>query len=387
VNNVFRCDPPILAQTAHLSTPILSALVGCNPGNLAFGYATALLLDFPENTTFFGAIGEQETTGIYACANLLGSHYEPRTFTEFLQQAPHNWRALLLGLGAQGPINSLCDDVENVVLTNDQLAWLAAVNARAHRGQPNIGVRGEFTYKLLQKYGHANNAIITGCPSFLLSPNKNLGRTIAAKFAAIGSKPLIDGTLGNPWDNTHRPFEQQLLRLVIQSGGVSHVQMENGHMALARFDEIAPDELALLRYQLSPETDLSDMRNFGRRHLRVWWDIPAWMEHLRRVDFVFGSRIHGITLALQSGTPAVCAVWDSRTLELCRAMNIPHISIYDDPWISGNFAFEHIKEAFAQQFNPTAFDTLRKNRAQQFIDLFTVNHVSYSQHLLDLATN
>lgn len=66
-------------------------------------------------------------------------------------------------------------------------------------------------------------------------------------------------------------------------------------------------------------------------------------------------------------------------------MNIPHVSLYDEPWISGNFAIEHIKEAFAQQFDPVVFDSLRKNRAQQFIDLFTANHVNYSEHLANLA--
>lgn len=386
MTSILRCDPPRLGQTAYRATTELSSVVGLNPGNLAFAYATALLLDLPENTSFLGAVSEHETTGVYACANLLGAHYDPVVFTQFLQQAPPSWYALLLGLGAQGPMNSLCDKVDQITLTNNQLAWLDAVRARAQTGQPNIGVRGEFTYKLLQKYGYGANAIVTGCPSALLSPDKNLGSTIAAKFAAIDSNPLIDGTLGNPWDDSHRPFEQQLLRLVISSGGVSHVQMENSHMALARHDALPAEELAILRHQLSPETDLHAMPNFGRRHLRVWWDVPAWMEHLQRVDFVFGTRIHGVTLALQSGTPALCAVWDSRTLELCRSMNIPHLSLYDEPWYSGNFAFEHIREAFAQQFDPVAFDSLRKNRAQQFIDFFTANHVSYSQHLSHLAT-
>ena len=159
---IFRCDPPRLTQTAHLTTNTLSGLVGRNPGNLAFGYATALLLNTSESITFFEKIRENETIGVYACANLLGAHYDPSFFTNFLNQAPSNWRALLLGLGAQGPMNTLSDSVENISLNDKQLAWLDAVRERAPKGHPNIAVRGNFTYQLLQKYGYGNSAMVTG---------------------------------------------------------------------------------------------------------------------------------------------------------------------------------------------------------------------------------
>lgn len=383
----FRCDPPRIGLTAHLSTDVAAKQVGYNPGNLAFGYATAMLLGFPNNTHFMGEIASTEKTGVYACANLLGNHYDPIIFTNFINTARDDWRMALIGLGAQGPLDRLADDANELTLNASQIEWLTAVTTKAQPGTPNIAVRGGFTYDVLKKYGFEKNAIVTGCPSLMLSPVKTLGHTIAKKFSTIGHAPLIDGALGNPWDPHHSAFEKNLLKLVIDSGGVSHVQMDNMHLALARYEKLSDIELRKLRAQLSPQTSLEDMRNFGRKHLRAWLDLPSWMEHLRRVDFVFGSRIHGITLALQSGTPALCAAWDSRTLELCRAMNIPHISIYDEPWISGNFSFENIKEAFAQQFNPAAFDALRKSRAQQFIDFFTANNVSYSRHLIDIAAN
>lgn len=383
---MFRCDPPRIGLTAHLDTHAASSMVGLNPGNLAFGYTTAMLLGFPRNTHFLAPVDKQEKIGVYACANLLGSHYDPSHFLDFINTTPDNWKMLLIGLGAQGPLDRLTDNPNDIHLSDTQIAWLNAVCSRSVEKIPNMAVRGNFTHGVLSKYGYGDKAIVTGCPSLMLSPDKNLGKKIQAKFNAIGSKPLLDGALGNPWDSKHATFEQHLLRLVIATGGVTHVQMDKRHMSLARFDQLNQEDLAELRYQLSPETNLSDIRDFGRRYLRVWWDAPSWMEHLRRVDFVFGSRIHGVTLALQSGTPAMCAVWDSRTLELCQAMGIPHVSLYDQPWINGKFSFDNIKEEFAKQFNGEIFDEHRKHRANQFLDIFTQNSVSIADHLRHIAS-
>ncbi|ACE83117.1 polysaccharide pyruvyl transferase family protein [Cellvibrio japonicus] len=383
---MFRCDPPRIGLTAHLDTHAAASMVGLNPGNLAFGYATALLLGFPRNTHFLAPVDAQETIGVYACANLLGSHYDPSHFLNFVNTSPSSWKMLLIGLGAQGPLDRLTDNPNDLSLSDIQISWLNAVCSRSTNSAPNIAVRGGFSHGVLNKYGYGDRAVTTGCPSLLLSPDKNLGKKIVAKFNTIGSNPLLDGTLGNPWDLKHAPFEQHLLRLVIATGGVSHVQMDKRHMSLARFDQLSQEDLAELRFQLSPETSISGMRDFGRRHLRVWWDVPSWMEYLRRADFVFGSRIHGITLALQSGTPAMCAVWDSRTLELCRAMGIPHVSLYDQPWITGRFSFDDLREEFAKQFDGEGFDQNRKLRANQFLEIFTRNGVPVTDHLRNIAS-
>ena len=58
---------------------------------------------------------------------------------------------------------------------------------------------------------------------------------------------------------------------------------------------------------------------------RVFFDVAEWMAHCREYDFVIGTRIHGTMVALQAGTPALCIVHDSRTLELCETMCVPHV--------------------------------------------------------------
>ena len=54
--------------------------------------------------------------------------------------------------------------------------------------------------------------------------------------------------------------------------------------------------------------DLSDMDfiHWMRLHGRLFDNVPSWLLHLRSLDIVVSTRIHGTQLALQAGTPAIC---------------------------------------------------------------------------------
>jgi hypothetical protein len=383
---IIRGEPSRFGLTAHLETSSLCNAVGRNPGNLAFSYATSLILQFPLHCNHTAPIQNGESIAVYTLANYLGSHYDPTTFSQFLDKAPKEWKMMAVGLGAQGPLDRLSFDLDDALIHKGHLDWLRLMMERSPTGGANVALRGEFTYQILEKYGLANGAVVTGCPSFMLSPLKDLGQRIFNKFTAIDKRPLIHGALGNPWNPVHRSFEQALLQLIVSTDGVAHVQMLEDHIALARGDTLSEATMRTLHKQLAPHLMIDDLRDFGRRYLRVWWDVPSWMEDLLRADFLFGSRIHGVMLALQAGTPAMCAIWDSRTHELCKTMGVPHVSIYDEPWASGNFNWNDIRTEFERQFDPSSFDRLRHQRAIQFRDLFINNGVKISPHLHNLAT-
>ncbi|SEJ78638.1 Polysaccharide pyruvyl transferase [Sphingobium sp. AP50] len=383
---VIRGEPSRLGITSHKSTQKLAQEVGINPGNLAFSYASALICGFPRNVTLIEAPSKDEKIGVFTLANYLGEHYNPSHFQAFLERAPDDWRAVVLGLGAQGLLDRLTLDPGDVTLSEGHLSWMRALRDRSG-GRVNVSVRGDLTYKLLDRYGLADNVVVTGCPSLMLSPARDLGHVVARKFAALGSDvPLLNGTLGNPWDPRSQPFEQALIRQVAASGGLMHVQMQLDHLRLARGDALDEQTMRMLNRQLMPHLSLEEFQRTGRRHFHVWWDVPAWMEHLTRADFVIGTRIHGTALALQAGTPALCVAWDSRTYELCRSMNIPYVSIYDEPWRSGQFDWALMRESFAAQFDADTFDRNRLHRAQQFVELLKSNEVPPSPHLVNLAT-
>jgi hypothetical protein len=62
---------------------------------------------------------------------------------------------------------------------------------------------------------------------------------------------------------------------------------------------------------------------------RAWMALTptTWLRELARYDFSFGTRIHGNIAALQAGTPGYVLAHDSRTLELARYHEIPHLVV------------------------------------------------------------
>jgi len=67
--------------------------------------------------------------------------------------------------------------------------------------------------------------------------------------------------------------------------------------------------------------------HFIRDSCKVFFDVFEWSEYIKRVDFSVGTRFHGNLIALLHGVPAVIIAHDSRTLEMCELMKIPHLSL------------------------------------------------------------
>ncbi|WP_019136633.1 hypothetical protein [Cellulomonas massiliensis] len=64
---------------------------------------------------------------------------------------------------------------------------------------------------------------------------------------------------------------------------------------------------------------------FRRDLARFFVDPSPWIEYMGTIDFAFGDRIHGNVAAILAGTPALLIAHDSRTLELARYHQIPHV--------------------------------------------------------------
>jgi hypothetical protein len=63
--------------------------------------------------------------------------------------------------------------------------------------------------------------------------------------------------------------------------------------------------------------------------MRFFVDPPTWFDWMAGRDFSFGTRIHGTIATLIAGTPAMLLAHDSRTLELARYHEIPHLTRHD----------------------------------------------------------
>jgi hypothetical protein len=146
------------------------------------------------------------------------------------------------------------------------------------------------------------------------------------------------------------------------------------------FDLIEPPVLERIRRHTVPHYTLEEFKNWARVYARSYYDVPAWMDSLRRHDLSIGSRYHGIALALQAERMGLTITIDSRTRELCESTMVPHI------------AAEDIKEPLTRMsltklvdFDPTAYDQHRREAAGRYVGFLEANQIIPAAFLRKIA--
>ena len=127
---------------------------------------------------------------------------------------------------------------------------------------------------------------------------------------------------------------------------------------------------------------LEEFARWSERHGNVFFDVSAWMEHYRRFDFVIGTRIHGVMLALQAGIPGVVIAHDSRTLELCETMMVPHVLASE---VQNGITREELPGLF--KFDAKEFDRNRRALAKRYVEFLESNELSPVGWLKTIASD
>jgi hypothetical protein len=378
VSNIFIYGLPASIDNAPMmNEQELDSAVGGNTGNLAFCYALSRHLGgnlptkswLEENSAYFN----EKCTGVLTLANQLGKHADLGYFADALGK--HNSRLIGLGLGAQADIGGIVDIPEGTQ------RWLKTVMNRAPGDGPNIGVRGAFTLSALEKYGLAERATVLGCPTLFLNESRNLGSLI--KKNSEKNFKRIAVTAGHyKWKHLEK-LESSLTALLTHN----HDYIIQSPMPMVSFGRGAvsntyESDFTEIRDYCKPNMELNDFNEWRMDHAVSFFSAPAWMEHLRRFDFVIGVRIHGVMLALQMGIPAVCIAHDSRTKELCETMMIPFIEASN---VSNGIDREQLHEIF--KFNDNDFDENRLMLAGKYVSFLKDNKMEYSSYLNNLAGN
>ena len=187
-------------------------------------------------------------------------------------------------------------------------------------------------------------------------PIPRLGLRISARQSRLRRIAVVAGH--HAWSRL-AAIEASLARLVSETGGSYIGQHGLTMMKLTRGQarDLTEDDLESLRAYVCPDMDPVEFERWSRRNGRVFFSVPDWIDHLRTFDFVVGTRIHGTVVAFQAGVPALCVVHDSRTLELCQTMGIPHVLA--DAVLQGvdrDTLLSHFR------FDPDAFDANRRRR-------------------------
>lgn len=360
---------PSISESPFLNTAQIYNKVGHNVGNLAFHYAidqqlggNLKVIDWSAPVEEIDAAGD---IAVLPCANQLGSHLDYAGLAKKFSNIKSN--IVAIGLGAQAGADGKIPEVPQGTLD-----WIRAIAEHAGSG-PNITVRGKFTFEVLEHYGLADNAQVMGCPSLFINTDKTLGQKIVAN---LKEPKRIAVTSGHQlWKHLAR-IEASLAHMVTATSGSYIGQSPLEMVAISRGEAamLSPEQLADCRDYACPEMDLDEFIQWTKRHGNVFFDIPSWMEHYRRFDFVVGLRIHGVMLALQAGVPSLCIAHDSRTIELCQTMKIPYVYAHE---VIHGIERKNLMKLF--NFNPDEFDSNRKKILHSYIGFLESNKLNFKK--------
>jgi len=372
---------PSLGLYSNTGFDELYNAVGQNNGNLAFVHAIASHITNP--VKFFGwsttgeILRENADIIVIPCANQLGRHTDYGSMAENLEKS--GLPIVAIGLGAQA--NSYEQDIE---LSEGTLRWAQVIGrANASSTASNIYTRGAYTSSQLDKLG-ITGSLSGGCPSYFTNQEPGLGHKIHKNWTEIGLPRAISVAAGHQaWMKT-REIEHQLVSLMMDpiAPGQYVVQSMGEMVKVSRgiFDGIEENALKGIHNHTVPHYSFEEFKQWCRNYVRSFYDVPAWMDSLRRYDLTIGSRYHGVALALQAERMGLTVTIDSRTRELCENTAVPYIAAEE---LTAPITRFNLKKLI--KFDPVAYDKHRSESAAKYLEFLTANKLKPSPFLKRIA--
>lgn len=355
-------------NSAGLGTKEVYNKVGHNTGNLAFHYAINRLIGAVPRTVPWGAspqeIDAAGNLAIMPCANQLGAHMDMKGLANTFSNMTS--KAVAIGLGAQGDANFGIPK-----LPQGTLDWLHQLVEKAPSKHPNITVRGDFTKSVLDHYGLGGNAISLGCPTLMINKTANHGERLEELYRRTPRKVAI--AAGHPNWKHLSALESSLVRIMEDTRGAYIVQATDELVALSRndFSYVKPQYLENLKSYLKISLDSAQFNDWVREYFISFYNVPAWMEYIRRFDFIVGARIHGVMLGIQAGVPGLCIAHDSRIRELCEKCKIPYVLASD---VKDGVTLSDLVKL--SSFDGKAFDRNRAEIAEEYRNFISNNGIA-----------
>jgi Polysaccharide pyruvyl transferase len=289
---------------------------------------------------------------VLAAANQLGAHNDLGPFAALLEKI--GLPIVVVGLGAQAP-----NMASAVSLAPGTERWARVLAALAPSGQPNIGVRGEFTRRVMERLGLGRSVTTLGCPSNFLNDSPDFYAKLKRRFDQRRIDRLCVAAGSRHFAGT-REIERRLVELVGETGGLYVAQADLGMVAWARGEE---DDEAIREF-LAPALSRQEFSRWRQRHAACFNDATSWLEAMRSFDFAVGARFHGVMLAIQAGAPGGVIAHDSRTLELCQTTTVPVRLAAETP---SDFAIGDLHDLFA--FDVAAYAATRERLRRVYVEL------------------
>ncbi|MCR9260208.1 MAG: polysaccharide pyruvyl transferase family protein [Pseudomonadaceae bacterium] len=373
VKNPTRADAGY--DSPRLKTDRVSARLGANSGNVAFIHAILGQIQ--------GIKHSSQVDKGYGDVNVLGSSNQinlniKKSASDAVFQDT-NAPFVAIGLGAQAPnFETMLD------LPDGTRGYIERIQNSAPTDSPNISLRGHYTYKVLKHAGLHERCVVLGCPSHFIHPHPKLGVLIQRKLNAGIERVAVAPGNAFKLAKKQTTLERSLANLATVGGGGYIIQHPIELMSLVRDGFVKSNrEIAdRVHANILPEIGANEFRKWFRNNARLFTSAASWMEYLRGVDVVVGTRIHGCMLALQTGTPAVCITLDSRQKELCELMEIPQIP---SEKVKDGVPMELIEHTL-QSHEWGKFDLNRLSLAQSYREFLVNNGLEPTKTLSNLVS-
>lgn len=165
-----------------------------------------------------------------------------------------------------------------------------------------VGVRGEYTYRILKKYG-INNMMVIGCPSMYYWNNRNF------KVIKNDNMPFVLLSNFRAFYGKITEIEKKYLKYII-----------NNKSRFIEQNKIDYDKLQ--------DID-SAQKNYLIENSKVYFTNHEWLKGIWNYTFAMGLRFHGNVMALRAGIPALFITTDTRTTEMTEYFGLPSLNIND----------------------------------------------------------
>lgn len=323
---------------------------------------------------------------VFPAANIIDERVDMGRLANYFINLTHP--IVVLGIGTQAADNSE-KELRSLHASLSRNAGFNELMRVMGEDRIRVGVRGAFTRDLLA-LSNVNSGII-GCPSLLLNESNQLGDSLEIKLNTVKAKiakgtPITLGaTAASPWETNLVNIELKLINSLKRHEGI-YIQQSGGEKSFCLaapelFSDCSRTQMVgWLEERIRSGMELSELDDFCRKHLRIYFDTWEWQSALMLCDIVIGTRYHGAALAMQSGTPAVVIAHDSRTAELCNATGIPHVSCS-----SADDVDDILDLIDGVQFNGEEYDSNRREKSRLVAKLIAECGIRPARKLQTLA--
>lgn len=228
---------------------------------------------------------------------------------------------VVFGLGVQSKEQNLSE----ATLPKEAVGLIEQLSRKSYY----LGVRGEYTKKVIEKLCDVKNVYVTGCPSIFSNPSafKALRENI---LNPVG-RPAYSGT------HYHQDYEKKLLINAIKADHwlVEPVnKLNHGFYLRSLIDDVAHADVPYFlkgECKAGDKEALSRLKNYFLTRYRLFRNVEDWYQfNWESVSYTYGSRFHVNMASLVSGKPAVWFTHDARTKELVDFMCLPSLDILSE---------------------------------------------------------